>query len=80
MKTKLCTGKCGRRLPATKEYFYPDRRWLMGPCKVCHKKRVAITNRLRTHKYDDEDITPKYVEVMKQKIFEENLTRMQTVI
>lgn len=40
MKTKTCT-KCGEEFPATKEYFYKDKRGKLGlyaKCKNCHNK------------------------------------------
>ncbi len=41
-KTKICT-KCGRELPATKEYFYKNKGGKYGldsKCKECKNKQT----------------------------------------
>ncbi|MEE9574313.1 MAG: hypothetical protein V3W20_14755, partial [Candidatus Neomarinimicrobiota bacterium] len=41
MEIKTCTGKCGRELPATLEFFYEQKGGkfgLRGKCKECYNK------------------------------------------
>lgn len=38
--TKICT-KCGKELPATREYFHSHRNGLRPECKMCHNKQVS---------------------------------------
>ena len=47
MKTKVCTGDCGRELPATTEFFHKNKCGgfgLRGECRECNNKRQKERN------------------------------------
>ena len=65
MKTKVCTGDCGRELPATTEYFYKNsvqRNGLSPRCKVCLNRQ--------NKKYRQEN--KEKIKKQKQKYTQEN--------
>ena len=48
MKTKICTGECGKEKPETEEFFYfrKDNNKFRNECKECFKKIQKISNKI----------------------------------
>ena len=64
MNTKVCTGFCGRELPATTEFFHSEKRGLYGlkaQCKNC------LNDKTKKWKQKNKDKQKQYYKNNKEK-------------